>query len=94
MARESLEELVMYGREGCCLCEDAEFFALRASQSYRLPLRRIIITEKSPLWDVYRFRVPVLTLGEEVLCEGRITERRLREALEQAFKSKATVPHR
>lgn len=90
----SQPELIIYGREGCCLCDDAEIFASRASQSYQLSLRRVDITENSPLWDIYRFRVPVVILDGEELCEGRITEQCLREALKQALEHKTTIPHR
>jgi hypothetical protein len=85
-----LPDLVLYGRPGCHLCEDARvaldaILADRAARGLPAPA----ITERSIDGDAalqrrYAFTIPVVTLGDAEL-ELATTASKLRRFLEQAL---------
>jgi hypothetical protein len=78
---ELASRLVLYVREGCHLCEQ---FLLELSLEIGPAVERLAVVNVDDDTDLavrYGLRVPVLTLGEELLCEGVLDAARLRQAL-------------
>jgi hypothetical protein len=78
-------ELIFYSHAGCCLCDRLEELIAPHLDSLRKRgevdlIKRDIADD--PVWhDRYHERIPVLTLGERVILEGRPEE----EEVQQAF---------
>jgi hypothetical protein len=78
---ESAFRLVLYVREGCHLCEQ---FLMELSLEIGPAVEHLAVVDVDDDTDLavrYGLRVPVLTLGEEFLCEGVLDAARLRQAL-------------
>lgn len=70
---------VLFSRDGCHLCEEAE----QLLEALGLPFERRDVDE-DPRWVAqYGFRVPVLLKDERVLMEGRFDAARLTKLLEE-----------
>lgn len=68
-------QLILYGHAGCCLCDrlaemiQPHLAALGRQRDVELIKRDIA---DDPAWHAaYRERIPVLTLGDRVILEGR-----------------------
>jgi glutaredoxin len=60
--------VVLYGRDGCCLCDDARELLLRARTHYEFELEERNIESDPALHRAYLERIPVIAIdGEEVL---------------------------
>lgn len=72
----------LYHREGCHLCEDM----LRDLQalSSTLTVQQIDIDQDEKLHARFNEDVPVLALGDEIICKHFLDESRIREALKYA----------
>jgi Glutaredoxin-like domain (DUF836) len=73
--------LVLYVREGCHLCEQ---FLMELSLEIGPAVERLSVVDVDIDTDLavrYGLRVPVLALGEEILCEGVFDAARLQQAL-------------
>ncbi len=57
---------VLYSRDGCHLCEDAE----RVLTELGVPYERVAVSGDAELERLYGWDVPVLTRGGEVLLKG------------------------
>ena len=88
MAGESAPALVLYGKPGCCLCEEAALVIERVVAQFGLTLSKRSILQDPDAFARYRYRIPVLTLDGLVLEEGRIGEAGLRRALDDALRSR------
>ncbi len=78
---EPASRLVLYVREGCHLCEQ---FLMELSLEIGPAVERLAVVDVDDDADLavrYGLRVPVLALGEELLCEGVLDAARLRQAL-------------
>lgn len=69
--------LVLYGRAGCHLCDDARAALAAAGIAFR----EVDIESDDGLHRRYFERIPVLARGDEVVLEGMITPRTLAQAL-------------
>ena len=75
-------EVVLYGRPGCHLCDDARAAVLRVRERVPFPLAEVDIESDDALLRRYLERIPVVTVdGEELFVffvdEG-VLERRVR----------------
>jgi hypothetical protein len=62
-----MRSVVLYGREGCCLCDDAREVVLRVRDRVRFELRERDIETDEALHRAYLERIPVVTIdGAEV----------------------------
>jgi glutaredoxin len=60
-------EVVLYGRPGCCLCDDAREVLLRVRDEHPFSLRERDIETDDALLRSYLERIPVVTIdGVEV----------------------------
>jgi thiol-disulfide isomerase/thioredoxin len=73
--------IVLYGKPGCCLCDDAKPLVTAIGAEYGLPVYQIDILDNQQLYAAYRYRIPVVRYAGVVLDEGRVTEAALRAAL-------------
>ena len=76
-----MPELVLYSRAGCHLCEDMADGLRPVLREAGAGLRIVDIDADARLREEYGLRIPVLVLEDEVLCEARLDEDRVRDAL-------------
>ncbi len=76
-----MREVVLYGREGCCLCDDARalLMRVRADQPFHLTERDIDRDEQ--LLRRYLERIPVVTIDGAEAFELWVDESELRRRL-------------
>jgi Glutaredoxin-like domain (DUF836) len=73
-------EVILYGREGCCLCDEARAILLRVRGSYPFRFEERDIERDESLLRAYLERIPVVTIdGVEVfeffVDEAELTQR-------------------
>jgi glutaredoxin len=83
-------DVVLYGRPGCCLCEDARDVLVRAQRRLDFALRELDIEQDDRLLAAYLERIPVVTIDGTEVFEFFVDERRLEEALTSA---RPRAPH-
>jgi redox-sensing transcriptional repressor len=76
-----LTELVLYGREGCCLCDEAREVLERVRREHPFELLERDIERDEGLLRAYLERIPVVTLDGEKLFELSVDESVLRARL-------------
>ncbi len=57
-----MTEVVLFGREGCCLCDDAREVLLRVREQRPFVLRERDIDGDEALLRAYLERIPVVTI--------------------------------
>jgi glutaredoxin len=76
--------VVLFGREGCCLCDDAREVLLRVRARHPFTLEERDIDEDERLLRAYLERIPVVTIDGreafEFFVDGDELERRLTES--------------
>lgn len=72
-----------YTRANCSLCERAYPIVERLATEGLLSLEKIDIEHDPALLELYRYRIPVVVLSTGEVYEGRISQFRLRRAIEQ-----------
>jgi Glutaredoxin-like domain (DUF836) len=55
-------DVVLYGRAGCCLCDDARDVLLRVRAAHPFALRERDIESDERLLSAYLERIPVVTI--------------------------------
>ena len=76
-----MAEFTLYSRRGCHLCDDMAD-ALRPLLEATGGTMRILDIDADPaLREKYDWRIPVLTLEGDVVCEGRLDDDAVRDAL-------------
>ncbi len=84
-------EVVLYGREGCCLCDDAREVLRGAQQQFPFTLRELDIEQDDRLLAAYLERIPVVAIDGTELFEFFVDEARLHQALAKAAGTSASV---
>ncbi|MDQ2068290.1 glutaredoxin family protein [Natronospira bacteriovora] len=72
--------LTLYGRPNCGLC-DTMLEAIHARYGQALIIEKIDISGDPQLERRYGLKIPVLALGEEVICYGHLDSERLAQTL-------------
>ena len=80
---------MLYGREGCCLCEQARSLLLRLAGRHQFVLEERDIDEDDELQLAYLERIPVITIDGREAFELEVDERQLEQALTQADRAQA-----
>ena len=57
-----MRTVVLYGRDGCCLCDDAREVLLRVRARFPFELEERDITQDDALLGRYLERIPVVTI--------------------------------
>jgi glutaredoxin len=73
--------VVLYGREGCCLCDDARELLLRARTQHYFEFEERDIESDPALHRAYLERIPVIAIDGEEVLELVIGEGELHRAL-------------
>jgi Glutaredoxin-like domain (DUF836) len=76
-----MTEVVLYGREGCCLCDDAREVLLRARDRHEFVMHERDIERDEGLLRAYLERIPVVTIDGVEAFELRVGEAELDRAL-------------
>ncbi|MFL5830598.1 MAG: glutaredoxin family protein [Solirubrobacteraceae bacterium] len=82
--------VVLYGREGCCLCDEARTLLLRARERFSFELVERDIEADEALLRKYLERIPVVEIDGVERFELIIDEAELFDALAQV---QSRVPH-
>ncbi len=83
-ASAPLPDLVLYGRDGCHLCDEARAVVMRAIAGRNVELEEVDITLDPVLERRYGERIPVLAVDGEELFEYVVDGRSLAERLSRA----------
>jgi len=75
--------VTFYTKAGCHLCEDARELLEEIAEKTEYTLTEIDIRRDPALFELYRYRIPVIVLDEETLLEGRIEAEELARAFAQ-----------
>ena len=73
--------VLLYGKPGCHLCEDARSLLARLQRSYRIEIEEVDITTDPALFRRYDIRIPVIVIDGTQEIEAPITEQGLRRVL-------------
>jgi glutaredoxin len=76
-----MRTVVLYGREGCCLCDDAREILLRVRDRHEFELVERDIGQDESLQRAYLERIPVVTVDGEELFELFVNESELERHL-------------
>jgi hypothetical protein len=74
-------DVVLYGRDGCCLCDDARAVLLRVRAEQPFALTERDIDGDEALLRTYLERIPVVTIDGVEEFELFVDEARLRQVL-------------
>jgi hypothetical protein len=67
-------EVVLYGRDGCCLCDDAREILLRVRARHPFTLTERDIDADDGLLRAYLERIPVVAIDGVEVCELFVDE--------------------
>jgi hypothetical protein len=81
--------VVLYGRDGCCLCDEARNLLLRLAERHRFVLHERDIDEDEQLQRDYLERIPVITIDGREAFELQVDEHQLERALIGASRAQA-----
>jgi Glutaredoxin-like domain (DUF836) len=76
-----MRTIVLYAREGCCLCDDAREVLLRAREKHPFLLRERDIDADDALQRAYLERIPVVEIDGLEAFEFFVDERELERRL-------------
>ena len=76
-----MTSVVLYGREGCCLCDEARELLTRARSQHEFDLQERDIESDPALHLAYLERIPVIAIDGEEVLELVIDEAELHRAL-------------
>ncbi|MDP9376478.1 MAG: glutaredoxin family protein [Actinomycetota bacterium] len=74
-------KVTLYGRPGCCLCDDARAVLESLQQGFPFALESVDITENDELHRRYLVRIPVIALDGRELYDYEVDARDLRDRL-------------
>ena len=83
MSMQAKIEITFYTKAGCHLCEDAREMLDEIAQKTEYILTEIDIRSDMAVFDMYRYRIPVIVINQETLLEGRIDADELARAFQQ-----------
>jgi glutaredoxin len=81
LLRRREHHVVLYGKPGCHLCDDARALLERAATRRRFTLSEIDIRGDPALFRLYDVRIPVLVIDGETELEAPLRERDVLRAL-------------
>ncbi len=81
-----MRQITYYTKPNCPLCDESYPKVSRLAERYGLALTRVDIETDPELFDLHRYRIPVVELEGHELAWGRISERGLERKLRTALK--------
>jgi len=82
--QEATSVVTFYTKAGCHLCEDARELLEEIAENTEYTLTEIDIRSDPAVFELYRYRIPVIVINEKTLLEGRIEAEELALAFQQA----------
>ena len=76
-----MRHVVLYGRDGCCLCDDAREVIERVRAALPFAFEERDIESDDALLRAYLERIPVVTIDGEEAFELFVDEKQLRRLL-------------
>jgi glutaredoxin len=76
-----MHEVILYGKPGCHLCEDARALLERLSTRSPLRIHEVDIRGDQELFRRYDVRIPVIVIDGRIELDAPITEAKLRQVL-------------
>lgn len=86
MAKQATIKVTFYTKAGCHLCEEARALLEEMAEEINYELTEIDIRTDMAIFDLYRYRIPVIVINRETLLEGRIDADELAQAFQQAMR--------
>ncbi|HEY3993989.1 MAG TPA: glutaredoxin family protein [Ktedonobacteraceae bacterium] len=80
MKEQATIAVTFYTKAGCHLCEDARELLEEIAEETEYTLTEIDIRSDPAVFELYRYRIPVIKINEEILLEGRIEAEELARA--------------
>lgn len=77
-----VHRLTLYGKPGCCLCDNAKEVIARLRPDYEYVLDEVDITKNPETYERYRYTIPVVVVDGKGEVVSKISEYRLRQVLE------------
>jgi glutaredoxin len=68
----SLPKVTLYSKAGCHLCDEARDMLDEIATQVPYDLTEVDIRKDPQIFELYRYRIPVILLNETVVAEGRI----------------------
>ncbi len=84
VSKQAKIEVTFYTKAGCHLCEDARELLEEIAQHTPYALTEIDIRNDMTTFEMYRYRIPVIVINQEILLEGRIEADELARVFQQA----------
>jgi glutaredoxin len=84
MSAVARPQVTLYGRPGCCLCEDARVLLERLAREIDFELRDLDIEADEDLLRRFLERIPVIAIDGQERFELRVEEQALRASLAAA----------
>jgi glutaredoxin len=82
--QQATNVVTFYTKAGCHLCEDARELLEEVAENTEYTLTEIDIRSDPAVFELYRYRIPVIVINEKTLLEGRIEAEELALAFQQA----------
>lgn len=84
MKKQAKSEVTFYTKAGCHLCEDTQEVLEEIAEEIEYTLTEIDIRTDPAIFELYRYRIPVIIINQETILEGRIDAQELAQAFQQA----------
>ena len=84
MGQQAKIEVTFYTKAGCHLCDDARELLEEIAEGTEYTLNEIDIRADMAVFELYRYRIPVIRINQDTLLEGRIEADELARAFQQA----------
>lgn len=69
---QRVPQVTFYTKAGCHLCDDARELLDEVATQTEYDLTEIDIRRDMDLFELYRYRIPVVMINETIVAEGRI----------------------
>ncbi|WP_176757516.1 glutaredoxin family protein [Salimicrobium halophilum] len=76
-----MNEILLYTKQGCPLCEEAKIWIELLKDDYILEFREIDIQSDETLHDKYALEIPVVSVNGEELMFPQLSEVEIRQRL-------------
>ena len=80
-------QVTFYTKAGCHLCDDARAMLDDIATETTYELTEIDIRRDAELFELYRYRIPVIMINETLAAEGRVDYNELIHAFDNVQKS-------
>ena len=77
-------EILIYTRQGCCLCEEMKRVIRPIAERYSIAVKEIDIDSRPQLQERYTHEVPVLFINDRKAFKYRVTAKALEATLIRA----------